>query len=350
MAKVLVLGAGFAGVNVCMNLIGSEHDVELLDINGSHEFKPGLVDLYRGRHNEDELRVNLNKLFEDTGIKFSREAVEDIDPAEQKVRTNAGTHDYTYLVVALGSDPATYGMDVSSADGFYSLTSAKKSVKKVEEAEKVTVVGAGYVGVEVAGEISEMGKEVSVVDSATRPMSTGNEESSHKIIDYMNNEGINFKGGSAVKRVEESKVVLENGKSIEHDACIWAAGVQASEMVQESLEVERRGVPVDKYLRWRKYPQVFALGDCADLDVIDTAHNAIDQAETVAKNIDSAREEMIEYEGSEFPLLVSLGDSGLMMYKETALRSSVFRKLKDVVMKVYLLNLRKKKLAGRIGL
>lgn len=348
MAKVVVLGAGFAGVNVCLNLIGSEHDVELLDVNGSHEFKPGLIDLFRERHTEDELRVNLNRLFKDTDVSFSREAVEDIEPENQKVKTNAGTHDYTYLVVALGSDAATYGIDTSGAEEFYSLNSAKKAVRQVKEAEKVTVVGAGYVGVEVAAEVEKMGKEVSLVDGVTRPMSTANENSSHKVLDYLNRKNINFKGGNAVKRMEEGKVVLENGKSIEHDACIWTAGVQASKTVQESLDVGRNGIPVDDFLRWKKYPEVFAVGDCAEIDAIDTAHNAISQARTVSRNMDRPKSEMDEYKASGFPLLVSLGDTGLMLHKERCLGNRSFRYLKDYIMKGYKANLKRKKLQGRL--
>lgn len=350
MAKVVVLGAGFAGVNVCLNLLGSEHDVELLDVNGSHEFTPGLIDLYRERHSEEELRINLNQLFKDTDIEFFRESVEDIDPVEQEVYTNAGIHDYTYLVVALGSDAATYGIDVSAADKFYSLTSAKKSVNSVKDAEKVTVVGAGYVGVEVAGEVNEMGKEVTVIDGATRPMHTGNESSSLKVLDYMNKEDVTFKGGSPVKRVEEDRVVLDNGKSVEHDACVWAAGVQVSKTVQESLGVGREGVPVDDYLRWKKYPEIFVVGDCADLDILDTAHNALSQAKNVARNVGEPKPKMKEYDQPERPLLVSLGDTGMLLYGETALRSRIFRKLKDYVMKGYKLSLKQKKLKTRIGL
>lgn len=348
MAKVVVLGAGFAGVNVCLNLIGSEHDVELLDVNGSHEFTPGIIDLFRERHDEDDLRVNLNRLFKDTDIEFFRESVEDIDPQDQRVETNAGSHDYTYLVVALGAEAATYGVDVSAADKFYSLTSAKRSVKNVEEAEEVTVIGSGYVGVEVAAEIREMGKDVTVIDGSTRPLPAGNEDSSLKILNYMNRHDITFKGGSPAKRIEENKTVLENGKSIEHDACIWSAGIKTSETVQDALDVGRDGVPVDDYLRWEKYPEVFALGDCADVDVIDTAHNAIDQAKFVAANIGRSKSKMKKYDSSETPLLISLGDTGMMLYGDRALKNRLFRRMKDYVMKGYKMNLKRKKLRARL--
>lgn len=348
MAKVVVLGAGFAGVNVCLNLIGSEHEVELLDVNGSHEFTPGIIDLFRERHDEENLRVNLNRLFKDTGIEFSRESVEDIDPQEQRVETNAGSHDYNYLVVALGAEAATYGIDVSAADKFYNITSAKRAVKNAEDAENVTVVGSGYVGVEVAAEINEMEKDVTVIDGATRPLPAGNEDSSLKILNYMNKKDITFKGGSPVKRVEGTKVVLENGKTIKHDACIWAAGIKASETVQSALDVDSNGVPVDDYLRWRKYPEIFVLGDCADLEVTDTAHNAIDQAKYVASNIGRSKSEMKEYDPSETPLLISLGDTGMMLYGDRALKNRLFRRMKDYVMKGYMLNLKRRKLQSRL--
>lgn len=348
MAKVVVLGAGFAGVSVCMELIGSDHEVELLDVNGSHEYKPGLIDLFRERFDEEDLRFNLNSMFQDTDIEFHREKVKDVDPKKQIVETNAGSHDYSYLVVALGSDPADYGLDLSSATGFYSMVSAKNAVENVEDAEQVTVVGAGYVGVEVASEINEMGKDVSMVDAATRPMARASEDTSHKVLGYLNESDISFRGGSPAKRVEDGKTVLENGKSIEHDEVIWAAGIQASEVVQDSLGVGRRGVEVDEYFRWKKYPEVFALGDCADLEQEDTAHNAMKQAEKVASNIDSRKDEMKSVTDRKYPMVVSLGDTGMMLYGETALRNRLFRKLKDYVYTYYRLRLKKQKLKGRV--
>ncbi|MFB6216015.1 MAG: NAD(P)/FAD-dependent oxidoreductase [Candidatus Aenigmatarchaeota archaeon] len=347
MAKVLVLGAGFGGVNVALEVARSRHDVEIIDIDGYHEYTPGLIDLYRERMTEEDLRFNLNRLFRGTGVEFSREAVEDIDPERKSVETSAGTHDYDYLVVSLGSEPRSFGMDLEHADAPYTLKEARESRRNMEGADKVNVVGSGYVGVEVAGELAEMGKNVTVIESSTRPMSSSNEAASHKVLSYLNDTGIDFRGGSRVKRIESGKAVLENGKNIEHDECVWAAGIQASKTVQESLGATPEGLEVDGTLRWTKYPDVFAVGDCAGTEAIDTAHNAMRQAEVVSENIGKMKSDMKTYQASKYPLIVSLGDTGLVTYGETALKNSALRSCKDLVFHWYRSTLKKKKLKAK---
>jgi len=348
MADVLVLGAGFGGLNVCLRLANTGHDVKLIDREGHHEYTPGLIDLYRERHTPDDLRVNLNRLLEPLDVEFQREVVKAIHPDAQKVSTNAGSHSYDYIVIGLGSDCMNYGMDVSSAYEPYTLTETKDVAEAIEDAEKITVVGAGYVGVEVAGELAEKDRQVTVVDGATRPMARANEKASKITLNYFNEKGIDFRGGNNAKRVEETKIVLENGKSIGHDECLWAAGIQASELVQDYLGAGRSGLEVDDHLRWTKYPEVFGIGDCADTGGKKTAHNAMRQAKVVAKNVGRQKKDMVSYSPEEYPLMVSMGETAMMNYGDIAIRNPLFRRAKDMVMKGYIKSLKARQFRGRI--
>ena len=346
MAKVVVLGAGFAGVNFCLKMIGSEHDVELLDVRSSHDYVPGIIDVFNDRVEEDELRINLNELFKDTDIHFSREKVESINPSRNTIKTNAGNHEYTYLVVGLGSEPRTFGVDISEAYTPYSLESVKKIDRELEDAEKVTVVGSGYVGVEVAAEISEHA-DVTIIDGATRPMPKSSEKASHHVIDYLNDTNISFVGGKKVTKVEEDIVVTEDGSRFESDLTLWSGGIQAADIVQDSFDCGPEGIDVDPTLRSNAFPDVFVIGDCADAGLA-TAHNAIKQAKIAAHNIGKNKSEMKTYKDSTYPLLVSLGDTGLLVYGKRAFKNRSFRVSKDMVFKGYKASLKAHKVKARV--
>lgn len=342
MARILVLGAGFGGVNVCLNLMGSGHDVRLLDMKGHHEYTPGLIDLYRDRVEDEELMIDLNDLFGDTEITFSREKVESIYPDSKMVETNAGTHEYDEIVVALGSEPKDYGMDLSEAYSPYSMEETKKIKEEVLEAEKTCVIGSGYVGVEVSGEIA--GKtDLTVIEGATRPMPNSSEKAGHLALNYFNKKGISFSAGKRVKEIKESEILMEDGSTVKSDLTVWSGGIRANKVVRDSFECDNEGICVDSTLRSEQYPDVHVLGDSADLKCVKTAHNAMDQAKIVANNVGARKSELKPFKDSIYPLMVSMGNTGMMVYGKRAYTNIFFRKAKDMVFRGYKASLKAKK-------
>jgi len=119
--KVVVAGAGFGGINAALELARKGFEVEIIDKESFSEYKPGLIDLFRDRIEEDKLKLNLGDFFENTSIDFSREKILGFNLDQNKVETDSGSHEYDYLVLALGSEPATYGMDISDAELCYDI-------------------------------------------------------------------------------------------------------------------------------------------------------------------------------------------------------------------------------------
>jgi len=346
MAKVLVLGAGFAGVNFCLEMVGTEHDVRLLDMQSFHEYTPGIIELFNDRHSEEDLRIDINQLFEDTNIEFSRERVEKIRSDSNFVETNAGSHEYEYLVVALGSEPRTYGTDISEAYTPYSIEEVKKIKDELEDAEKAVIVGSGYVGVEVAGEIRNE-VDLTIIDGETRPMPRSSKKASHIALDYMNSNDISFVGGKRVKEVKENKVVTSDGSSFESDLTIWTGGIKAPQTVQDSMECGPKGVDVDSTLRSSRFPEVFVIGDCVE-GSLATAHNAIKQAKIAAYNLDRKKSKMKEYHDSDYPLIVSMGKTGMMVYGRRAHSNRLLRRSKDIVFRGYKASLKARKSKSKL--
>lgn len=349
--KVVVAGAGFGGINAALELARKGFDVKILDKESFSEYTPGLIDLFRSRITEEKLKVDLHDFLEATSVDFSREKILGFNLEENKVETDSGSHSYDYLVLALGSEAATYGMDVSDAESCYDIRGAKKLDRDLEDAEDAIVVGSGYVGVEIATELERKDIEVTIVDESTRPVSNSNFKTSEVVLDYLNNNDINFRGGSRATQINENSVKLKNGEEIEADTVIWSGGVQASKIVQKYFDTGPSGLPVNSGLSSEEHPNVFAVGDNADSGFMDVAQNAEKQAEVVVRNVAKSDSETLEeYSEGRLPLLISLGDTAIFSRGDLALKNRVFRYMKDLVRIRYYYNLKKRKLKLRLGL
>ncbi len=342
-------GAGFGGVNAALQLAKRGYEVKLLDKNSHHTFVPGLIDLLRGRKSEKKLKLDLENFFGSTSVEFSQETVLGIDPENDKVETTKDSHSYDHLVMALGGEAATYGLDVSDAETCYNLEQAKSLTEKVEDAEEVIIAGCGYVGVEIAGELVENDIDVTVMDMSTRPAANSNMETSQNVVDYFNRKDVKFRGGTEIEEVNEDSVVLGNGEEVETDVVIWSGGVQASSLVQESFDVGPKGIPVNSGLSSKQHENVFAIGDNADGDFLKIAQNAEKQGKLVAENIDR-NGALKSFESSKVPLAISMGNTGVIEYGNITFENRLVRPLKDLVRVHYFMKLRGSKWRAKLGL
>ena len=128
-AKVLVLGAGFAGLELCSILseaFGEAIEVTLIDKGDAFIFGYAKLDVLFGRKTLDAVRLPYRS-FVKPGVRLLRETVVAVDPAKRRVATDAGVHEADFLVVALGADydfAATPGL--KAAGEFYSLEGANR--------------------------------------------------------------------------------------------------------------------------------------------------------------------------------------------------------------------------------
>jgi NADH dehydrogenase len=336
--EILVLGAGFLGVNVALQ---SDGDVTLIDQDLQHEYIPGVIDLIRDRRRREDLQVDLEKLLPDT--KLTEDTVVAIRPEEKVVETKKGLYGYEKLVIGLGGKPRTFGMDISEAHTVWGTEDTERLVEDLEDTKKALVVGSGYTGLEVAGEIAEREIETVVVETRTRPAPNLSERSSEKFLELMQKKGVSFRGGVKVQKITEEGVETEDGE-IEADTVVWCGGVQASEVVQKSFDVDGRGVKVNRGFSVENHEDIFAGGDCADSDSLKTAHNAMTQADTIAENLE--RDKHLKQFGSDSsPIAVSFGDTGAVVHNQEVVWTGFpSRVLKDLVRRYYFLRLKWRKL------
>ncbi|MFB6241763.1 MAG: NAD(P)/FAD-dependent oxidoreductase [Candidatus Nanosalina sp.] len=348
--RVVVAGAGFAGLNSALMLDSRGFEVVLVERKSFHVFRPGLTELVRGRVSEERIKLDLEDFLEGTGIDYVKEEIRGVDPDEKVLSLGSGDYSYDYLVLALGSERIEPDFDLKYAEDFYNLEDAQDAIKDLEESDSAVVIGSGYTGVEIGTELHEKGVDVTIVDRATRPMPNSNEEASHKALEYFNEEEVSFMGGKEVEEVTNYGVEFRDGSELEADTVVWCGGLQASETVQESFGTGAGGVKVNNGLSAVDYEDVFVAGDAADDDFVDTAQIAEKEGVHVAKNIYSGSELLSEFSPGRNPILVSLGNSGMLVTEDSVYESRFFRYLKDLVIRYYFFNVKRRKLKSRFSL
>lgn len=345
----MVLGAGFAGLNTALELAAKGHEPKIIDARDYHLFRPDIEKLLGDKVSEEELKVDLETFLKGVPIEFCQETVLGIDPEERVVETDKDSHDYDSLVVTLGGEPATYGLDISDAVSVWDIEGIRELEDRMEDAEDAVVVGSGYTGVEIAGSLRENDIDVTIVDMSTSPMPNSSDTASMFALEYFNKYDIKFRGGKEVTEIEEDMVRTGDDSFIEADIIVWAGGVKAPGVVTSSFDCGPQGIPVNSGLSSKEYPEVMAAGDCADHGFWKSAQNALKQSKTLAKNVVKPESESLDsFREVERPRVVLLGRSAIFEWKSFALKRWYFRYLRYLIRKKYYLQLRFKKLKARL--
>ncbi len=337
--RVLILGGGFAGVSTAQWLerrLGRRKDVEIWIVNDENFtlFTPLLPEVCSGvlepRHVVNPLRgmVKRPSTWAITAV------VEAIDTEERVVTVVGGDGDphrlrYDTLVLAMGGETATFGIPglAEHAVGMKTLADAfslrNRLIEMLERAElepdpaeraallTFVVGGAGFSGVETAGEIEDFVRHArqryypSVVDQEVRGYLV---ELKERILpempavmaDYaarrLTKRGYQILLSTAIREVREDAVIVgEDRRVIPTRTVVWTGGVRPAHLVAESgVEVDRGGRAVTLPTMETSRAGVYAIGDCASIPNVDdpegrshgpTAQNAIREAKVLAANI-----------------------------------------------------------------
>jgi NADH dehydrogenase len=302
MARILVLGAGFAGLWAAIGAarkldeIGRAAEVEILvvDRNPYHNIRVRNyeVDL-------SDVALPLAGLLDPVGIHHIVAEVGSIDPDRQQVTvtSNRGREILAYdrLLLALGSElarPAIQGLAANSFDvDTYAAAvrldahlAALGAREASEGRSTVVVVGAGFTGIEVAtempGKLDRAGltgdRRIILVDPNPVVGVTIGEHARPVIGEALSALGVELKLGVAVKAVDANAITLDSGEIIPAQTVVWCAGMRASPLAS-TLPAERDGIGrliVDQFMRVSGAANVFAAGDVA-CSLIDGAHSTV---------------------------------------------------------------------------
>jgi len=302
MKKVVIIGAGFGGINCAKELSKDPLlEITLIDRNNYHLFQPLLYQVATAGLSPAEIASPIRSIFsKKSQVKVILDEVTDIDRKNKKVITKSGNLNYDYLVVACGSTHSYFQNPEweEHAPGLKTLEQATEIRRRIlvafENAEKeidpgetqkyltFVIVGAGPTGVELAGSISEIARQtldedfrhidpsktkIILIEAGPRILNMFDEKLSEKAMEDLKKMGVEVRLNLRVKKVSNEGVETELEK-INANTVIWAAGVKPSPLgakLNTPLDSSGR-VVVNQDLSIIEDPDIFCIGDMARFD------------------------------------------------------------------------------------
>ena len=309
LAHIVVIGAGFGGIETCKQLQHAPVKISLIDKHNYHLFQPLLYQVASAALSPAEIAYPIRTIFRDQGnVQVYLEEAIKIDLVNKKVFLTDEETTYDYLVIAAGATHSYFGNDdwQKWAPGLKSVDDATEIRKRIliafEEAEyeaneearkaKLTfiIVGGGPTGVELAGALMEIAAKtipddfrnvdtstarVILVHSGARILPSFAESLSQSALDELIKMGVEVQLNSRVTKVDAEGVLVGDQRIFAQNV-FWAAGVQASPLARTlNVPLDRSGkIIVNRNLSIPGHPEVFAIGDIAAM-VDDKSGNAI---------------------------------------------------------------------------
>jgi NADH:ubiquinone reductase (H+-translocating) len=296
--RVVIVGAGFAGLEVAKGLANVRARVTVVDRANHHLFQPLLYQVATAGLSPANIAVPIRSVLRKSrNTEVVMDEVVDINPKSKTLVLTRGAMSYDYLVLATGATHSYFGKEewAPLAPGLKTVSDALDirhrilaAFERAEAASTLTdrkqwltffIVGAGATGVEMAGSIAELAHRaladdfrhidprvtrIILVEAGPTVLSTFPERLSTAARKALERLGVEVMTDSFVEDVEQDGITV-GGQKIKGRTVIWAAGVRASP-VREWLAAEgdRSGrIYVNPDLSVPDCPDVFAAGDCA---------------------------------------------------------------------------------------
>ena len=327
--KVLVLGAGYAGLQTVTKLqkelSADAAEITLINKNEYHYESTWLHEASAGTINYEDLLYPVEKTVNKNKVNFVVAEVTKIDRNAKRVETDKGVYDFDILVVALGFVSETFGIDGMKEHAFQIenvLTSRKlsrhiedkfanyaASKEKDDKDLSILVGGAGFTGIEFLGELTDRIPELcskygvdqskvklTCVEAAPKMLPMFSDDLVSYAVKYLEDRGVEFKIATPIVACNEKGFVVEvNGEKqqLEAGTSVWTAGVCGSHLMEESFEGVKRGRIINKQdLTIEGHNDIFVIGDCSafipageERPLPTTAQIAMQQGEHTASNI-----------------------------------------------------------------
>jgi NADH dehydrogenase len=325
--RIVIVGAGFAGLTLSRHLSHDDYQVVIIDRNNFHQFQPLLYQVAMSGIEPSSIAFPLRRVFRRTKNVHIRVAeLTAVYPREKYIMTNEGRVNYDILVLATGVTTNYYGNKgiennsfalKSVSDALFLrnaiLTDLEKALTERNKDKRkalidLVVVGGGPTGVELAGSLAEMRKyilpkeypelnpkemEVHLIQSRPDLLHGMSDEASKKSREYLEELGVDVLTGVRVTDYDGNKITLNNGQSLYSTKVIWAAGItgQRIDGIPDEAYAEGSRIKTNEFCQVVGCDDFYAIGDNAYMEEGEyqghpqVAQPAIQQARQLAKNL-----------------------------------------------------------------
>ena len=271
--RVIIIGGGAAGASCATRLRRLNEDAEIIILERTGEVSIANCGLpyYISDviPNRDSILVSTPQKFKswfNIDVRLETEVVE-INKEEKFVITNSNEKlSYDYLVLANGANhivPEFAGLNKDKTFVVRTLSDADKIKRYIKNnpVKKVAVIGGGFIGIEIAENLIEMGLDTTLIELNTQILAPVDFEIAKIAQDEMIKKGVNLILSDGVQKFSENQIILNSNNAIDYDLCILAIGVKPETDLALKAGLEtNRGIIVDEYLKTSN-EFIYAAGD-----------------------------------------------------------------------------------------
>jgi 3-phenylpropionate/trans-cinnamate dioxygenase ferredoxin reductase component len=307
MSKVIIIGGGHAGANVAFSLRKDGFEDEI-DIFSNEEFlpyhRPPLSKEFLKKNMETEkLFFKPESFYQEQNISFHANAlVSSIDTNLKEITADTSTFSFDYLVFATGASPRLLSMPNADAKNLFYLRKISDVLdihSQLESTKDIVLIGGGYIGLEVASVMTELGLNVIILEAEERILKRVTSPELSSFYQAVHEaKGVQIICNTRViGLIAENQVIncveLESGEKISTDAVLAGIGAIPNTQLAEDAGLDcGNGIVTDQYCRTSN-PYVLAAGDCTNsfnalLNQsirLESVPNALSQAKVVSSSI-----------------------------------------------------------------
>jgi len=337
--KIIVVGGGFAGLQIVKNLDEKLFDILLIDKINHHQFQPLFYQVATSQLEPASISFPLRHIFKrKKNLQIRLTEVEHIDTSAKKIQTGIGEFDFDILVLAMGCKTNFFGnteikQHALTLKTTYDAISIRNHILQTfehiisandvdkEALMNLMIVGAGPTGVELAGAFAEIKRhilpkdypgidfssfKIILVEGSKNTLNNMSDEAKAASQKYLIDMGVDLKMETFVKNYDGTILSFNDGKSINTKTVIWAAGVTPNliEGLPETSYVQGKRLKVNRMNLVEGLESVYAIGDIASMETPlypkghpQLANVAINQAKNLARNL---KRTVIDKELKEF--------------------------------------------------
>ena len=349
--KVVIVGGGFAGINLAKNLDSNFFDILLIDKLNHHQFQPLFYQVATSQIEPSSISFPLRYIFrKNRNVRIRMAKAVEVLREEKILRTNMGDYPYDFLVLAMGCTTHYFGNEgikkhalglKSTYDAisirnhilgiFEKLITAEADEKKA--LLNIVVVGGGTTGVELAGAFAEIKNTLLPIDyhridfselkiwlmegsgNTLNNMSDKSKKYSRK---FLENLGVEIHTNTIVNDYDGELLIYNKDQQLFTKTVVWAAGVTAFSLEGiKSDEIGRANrIKVDRFNRILHQDPVYVLGDQSIMETPifpnghpQLANVANQQAQLLAKNLKRLLQgkELVPYEYKDLGSMATVG-------------------------------------------